>query len=546
MFIRKSTAKNKDGTKRVYFQLAESVRINGKPRNRVICSLGRVGDQKTEKKMAKMAEALIQATQKYELFDLLDNLKAQNSKEYGPFLVFKRLFNDLGMDALLSRHLKEINTNFDIVEALFNLILNRLTEPVSKRQMTLWEQNVEGSTEFDLHQYYRAMDYLVEHKDNIEKELFPRQASLFKQDLDIVLFDTTTLVYYGEAEGKRFENECLLNHGFSKARRGDLKQIVVGVLMSKEGVPLAHEVFSGNTNDVQCFSQVIDQLKIKYCVSNIVLVGDRGMISGANIKDIEKAKLKYILGYRMRTIGKEERIEVFRKANLRKLKNLKIKFKEVDYKGKRLIICYNPQRAEKDKLHRDSQIEKLREKLKSNSSVKQLISNSKDRKFIKLNPSKTKASLDEEKVRSDELYDGFFVLTTNTQLPGVQVVNRYKDLWQIERGFRQLKSELEMGPIYHWKDRRIRGHIMICFLAFCLRVSLEKKLKDYFKKEKFSMTELLRELKSLHAIELKVNNKKVKIRTELKEGANDIFRAIGMRPPNRILYSELGPVVKRH
>ena len=170
-----------------------------------------------------------------------------------------------------------------------------------------------------------------------------------------------------------------------------------------------------------------------------------------------------------------------------------------------------------------SQIEKLKEKLKSNSSVKQLISNSKDRKFIKLNPSKTKASVDEEKIRSDELYDGFFVLTTNTSLPGVQVVNRYKDLWQIERGFRQLKSELNMGPIYHWKDRRIRGHIMICFLAFCLRVSLEKKLKDYFQKEKFSLTKLLRDLKSLYAIELKVDNKKVKIRTELKEGANDIF-----------------------
>ena len=263
------------------------------------------------------------------------------------------------MNALLSKHLKEINTNFDIVEALFNLILNRLTEPVSKRQMTLWEQNVEGSTEFDLHQYYRAMDYLVEHKDDIEKELFPRQTSLFKQDLDVVLFDTTTLVYYGEADGKRFEDECLLDYGFSKARRGDLKQIVVGVLMSKEGVPLAHEVFSGNTNDVQCFCKVIDQLKIKYSVSNIVLVGDRGMISKSNIKDIEQAKLKYILGYRMRTIGKEERIEVFRKANLRKLKNLKIKFKEVDYKGKRLIICYNPERAEKDKLHRECATRRL-------------------------------------------------------------------------------------------------------------------------------------------------------------------------------------------
>ena len=102
-----------------------------------------------------------------------------------------------------------------------------------------------------------------------------------------------------------------------------------------------------------------------------------------------------------------------------------------------------------------------------------------------------------------------------------------------------------MGPIYHWRDRRIRAHIMICFLAFCLRISLEKKLKSYFKNEKFSMTHLLRDLKSLHVIELNVDNKKVKIRTELKQGANDIFRAIGMRPPCRILYSELGPVVKR-
>ena len=258
--------------------MAESVRVNGKPRNRVICSLGRVGDKETEKKMTKMAESLINATEKYELFDLLANLKAKNSKEYGPFLVFKRLFQDLGMSSLLSEHLKKINTNFDIVEALFNLILNRLSEPVSKRQMSLWEQNIEGSTEFDLHQYYRAMDYLIEHKDDIEKELFPRQMNLFKQEMDVVLFDTTSLVYYGEGN-KESESDTLLDYGFSKARRGDLKQIIVGVLMSKEGVPLAHEVFSGNTNDIRCFSEIIEQLKSKYCVSNIVLVGDRGMIS---------------------------------------------------------------------------------------------------------------------------------------------------------------------------------------------------------------------------------------------------------------------------
>lgn len=547
MFIRRSTAKNKDGSKRVYFQLAESVRVNGKPRNRVICSLGRAGDPDTEKKLEKMTESLLRATESYELFDLLDNLKAEHSKEYGPFLVFKRLFSELGIEKILSQHLSNIPTDFDILEALYNLILNRLTEPVSKRQMTLWEKDVEGATVFDLHQYYRAMDYLIEHKDGIEKDLFQNQVDLFHQELDVVLFDTTSLVYYGEGSDRenKPEDEKLLDYGFSKARRPDLKQIVVGVLMSKEGIPLAHEVFSGNTNDVKCFSLAIRQLKEKYHVSNVVLVGDRGMVSKSNIQDIEKAKLKYILGYRMRTLSKEERKTVLDKADLRKLKNHKLQYKEVDHQGQRLVVCYNEERAQKDKEFREKQIEKLKEKLKVVKSIKQLIANSKDRRFLRVNNEKTKATLDEEKVKQDELYDGVFVLSTNTKFSCTQVVERYKDLWQIEAGFRQLKSELKTGPIYHHKDRRIRAHIMICFMAFCLKVALYKKLKSYFKNKKFSMTALLRDLKSLHAVELKVDNKRAKLRTELKDGANHIFRAIGMRPPKRILYSEFNPVVKR-
>lgn len=547
MFIRRSTAKNKDGSKRVYYQLAESIRVNGKPRNRVLASLGRADDKKTQKKLEKMAETLIKATEKYSLFDLAENLKAESSKEYGPFLVFKRLFNDLGLKDILSNHLKSTNAEFDVVESIFNLILNRLTAPSSKRQMTLWEQDTEGAKEFDLHQYYRAMDYLIDNKEDIEKNIFSNQLSLFNQELDIVLFDTTTLVYYGEGGDRdnKPDDQQLLDHGFSKAKRSDLKQVVVGVLMSKDGIPLAHEVFSGNTNDVTCFKEIITQLKEKYSISNLVLVGDRGMISKGNIAEIKKAKLKYILGYRMRTISKDERKEVLNKASLRKIKKLKLQFKEVDHKGQRLVVCYNEERAEKDKLYREKHLEKLKEKLKGIKNIKQLISNAHDRKFIKVNDEKTKASLDLDKVKQDELYDGVFVLTTNTKLSCLQVVERYKDLWQIESGFRQLKSELQMGPIYHWKDRRIRAHIMICFMAFCIRVSLYKKLKIYFGKKKFSLTTLLKDLKALKAIELTVEKKSVKLRTELRGDAGHIFKAIGMRPPNRILHSELDPVVKR-
>ncbi len=174
-----------------------------------------------------------------------------------------------------------------------------------------------------------------------------------------------------------------------------------------------------------------------------------------------------------------------------------------------------------------------------------MISNPSYRRFLKIDDDKKSVKINEEKIKEDAIYDGIFVLTTNTKLSCLQVVERYKDLWQIENGFRQLKDELEMGPLYHWKDRRIRAHIMICFMAFCLRVALYKKLKAYFKKEKFSLTALLSDLKSLHAIGLTITNKTVKIRTELKDGANHIFRALSMRVPNRMIQAELENVVIR-
>ena len=547
MYIRKSVAKNLDGTKREYLQLTECVRVDGKPRNRVICTLGRAGDPATEEKIRKMAESLIKASEGIQLLNLAEDLRAEYGKEYGPYLVFSRLFKELGMESILKSALSEVETDFDVTEALFNMMLNRLTDPGSKRQLTLWEQEVEGAQQFGVHQYYRALDHLIDHKDEIEKSVFFNQRDLFHTELDIVMFDTTSLVYYGDGsnEEEKPSDEQLLDYGFSKARRSDLKQVVVGVIMSKEGIPLGHEVWSGNTNDVKCFGTVIEDLKKKYSLPRVILVGDRGMISKKNIESLEQSGFEYILGYRMRTISKDERSKVLSQANLRKLKNHELEFKEVDYRGKRLLVCYNPERAEKDKQHREREVAKLKEKLKSTKSIKQLIGNPLTRKFIKVNDSKTKATLDEEKIKADELYDGIFVLTTNTKLSAIQVVERYKDLWQIEAGFRSLKSELEMGPIYHFKDRRIRAHIMICFLAFCLRVALYKKLKAYFKDEAFSYTALMKDLSALKAIKLTIKDKHVKLRTELKDGANDIFKALGMRVPNRILDSDLQNVVIR-
>ena len=527
MYLKTLTQKNKsNGHVRKYLQIVESKRVNGSPRQKVLLSLGRIDTPEGRKILESLAEAFIQASERHNLLDLREDIKANSTRELGTTLVFRRIWEDLGLAELLGSEMSEVETEFDLPEAIFNMVLNRLSDPSSKRQLETWQKRVEGIESFGLHQYYRALDYLVDHKDALEKRIFSRMRDLFHADVDIILFDTTTVAYYGDSD----KHEDLLEHGFSKIRRGDLKQIVVGVIMSKQGIPLGHEVFEGNRNDVMCFSKIINQVSEKYKVDRVIMVGDRGMVSKNNIRHLEQKNYKYIFGYRMRTIRQEDRHKVFSEKEFRKLKNVDLQFKEATYEGKRLIVCYSEERAEKDRLHRENILEKIKDKIKS-GNLSAIVDNTHYKRFLRIRGEKP--VIDTDKVKRDAMYDGMFVLTTNTNQSAVSVVEAYKDLWQVELAFRQLKSELEMGPIYHWKDRRIRAHVMICFLAFVLRTVFYKKLKK--KDRNVSYTAIMADVKALRTCEVSVKGEKIKLRTELEPGAVKAFRAIGMRPPSHLL-----------
>lgn len=528
MFTKEVTQKNKDGSTRKYLYLMESRRVDGKPRHFMLVNLGRIDSDEGKEKLESLTEALLKASSKFEIFDAAKNLQGDWSKEFGPALVFKRLWEELGLGKVLTSELKDLKTQFETEQAVFNMVLNRLTEPGSKRQLCLWQDNTYGINSFEEHQYYRAMDHLIEHKDKIELGIFDSMRNLFNQEIDVCLFDTTTLVYYGDSE----KHEKLLQRGFSKVKRGDLKQVVVGIIMSKDGVPLGHEVFSGNTNDVQCFKEIIEKVSEKFKIRKVVLVGDRGMISQKNIDHLESKKFEYILGYRMRTISKEERHKIFSHADLKEVRK-NLQFKELNYKGNRLFICFNPERAELDKNHREDILEKIRKRIRD-GSILSVISNKDYKRFLKIEGKKPK--LDDVKISQDEIYDGVYVLTSNTELKPEAIIDSYRDLWQVEQAFRQLKSEIEMGPIFHWKDRRIKAHIMICFLALILRNTFYKELKAISKDA--SYPEVINDLKQLQALGLKIKNKNVILRTELKAGASLAFKAIGMRPPEKILLDE--------
>lgn len=527
MYLKTLTQKNKsNGHVRKYLQIVESRRVNGSPRQKVLLSLGRIDTPEGRKLLESLAEAFVQASERHSLLDLREDLKAHSTRELGTPLVFRRIWEDLGLAELLSSEMSEVETEFDLPEAVFNMVLNRLSDPSSKRPLETWQKSVEGIESFGLHQYYRALDYLVNHKDALEKRIFNRMRDLFHADVDVILFDTTTVAYYGDSD----QHEDLLEYGFSKIRRGDLKQIVVGIIMSKQGIPLGHEVFEGNRNDVTCFSQIINQVSEKYKVDRVIMVGDRGMISKNNIRHLEQKNYKYIFGYRMRTIRQEDRHKVFSEKEFRKLKNVDLQFKEATYDGKRLIVCYSEERAEKDRLHRENILERIKDKIKS-GKLSAIVENTHYKRFLRIRGEKP--VIDTDKVKRDAMYDGMFVLTTNTNQSALAVVEAYKDLWQVELAFRQLKSELEMGPIYHWKDRRIRAHVMICFLAFVLRTVFYKKLKK--EDRNMSYTAIMVDVKALRTCEVSVKGQKIKLRTELEPGAVKAFRAIGMRPPSHLL-----------
>ncbi len=529
--------KYKQHPDRVYLQLVESIREGKYVRKKTVLSFGRIDNGDAVERVNKLLRALLPAATDVQELNPTKDINPLCTKQYGPLLVFKELWKKVGLEKVLKNSFDQVATFYDLEKAVFNLVLNRLVAPSSKRRMSIFQETVYGITKFESHQYYRAMDHLIEHKEEIEKGIFTEMVKQHRGKVTMALFDTTSLVYYGDDPK---ENSELLDYGFSKARRGDLKQIVVGVLMSQEGIPLGHETYPGNSSDVHCFEDIINKAVDKYGIERIIFVGDRGMISFKNMGLLDKLGQEYVLGYRMRTISKKDRPEVFSKVNLKKLRNSDLQYKEVEYKGKRLLFYYNEERAKLDAEFRERILERLREKLKS-GKIKNLLESPTYLKYLD-DVEGSAPQINDKKVAQDKEFDGVFVLTSNAMMSPPQVVEAYRSLWQIEQGFKQLKSELKLGPIYHYTDDRIRSHVFICFLALIMRRLMRIKLKAKYK-EKVSYPDCLDELKQYSVVEMKVKDEEMHILTELKKNAKKMFTSLKLDIPDKVVYQS-NPLVQ--
>ncbi len=527
MYTRVVTGRNKDGSVRSYLQLVHGYRKNGKVRQELICSLGRLEILQIGGGLDRLIASLARHSERCWVEAEAGGLMPWN-KIYGPVLVFRRLWEELGLARLLGELQTSTEVRFSVEEAAFAMALHRLLDPGSKRATHLWLETV-YRPEFEsleLQHLYRALDYLVRGKERIEEALFARNRDLFSLAVDLVLFDTTLVHFEGQGP------EGLATH----ARPGnypDCVKVLVGLVMTGDGFPVAHHIFPGNTADITAFRQAVNDLRQRFSIRRVVIVADRGVVSEEIMAELEKEidgepKVDYILGMRLRK-NKEVRKEVLSRAGRYHEVADNLEVKETRVGDRRYIVCHNGEEEERDRQRREEIIERTREDLKK-KGPKAFVMPRGLRRFVEL--SGGELMLKEEAIREEARYDGKWVLRTNTNLPATEVALAYKSLWQIERAFRELKSGLEVRPVFLRTEDHVRGHIMVCFLALVLEAALARQLKG--QESSGSYQEVLSDLEQVRAVRFDARGKAWLWRNELPGMAYDAFRAVNLRPPPRV------------
>jgi transposase len=574
--FRTSTSKNN-----TYLQFVESYRNDkGYPATRVLANLANI-TRMSEEQIERLTASFIRAAGMENKFQKI-NFEPGKGYHYGSVLPAIAVWHQLGLEEIINDTLP---AQVEIPVSRIALIqtANRFSDPGSKLACFRWYYlsvfsqmrnfvHFPDDEEEQLHTFYRALDYLCKAKEKIERELYYRLLG-YGMDNSLILYDITSTYF----EGVQAE---IGEKGFSRDRRGDLDQIVVGIVMSREGIPIAHHVFEGNRLDKTTVKEVVDDLKKRFEIQKAVFVGDRGMISVDNIESIKEHEYDYVLGLQKRNrkiidhlIKKvlEQPEEPIQECGY---SDLSSEMQEQYTEKVRFIACYNNEVAQKTKDTRDKNmalfkqlvaetglmgsLEKVKE---ANDKLKSFLSRMHITRLYRLTIEKKeeggelyrlKVEEREDVIEKEEDLDGrYFIQTEVTkEIDKAEINKSYKSLEKVERAFRVVKSEFDIRPMYVRKETRIRGHVMISYFALLIETLIEKKLKELFPEafeEKWvrkirrngegplTMMTLFEELDSVRLIplEFKTSDEKViktsYISTKIDNNVKKLLSALGVK-----------------
>jgi hypothetical protein len=510
MYLRETRQKRADGSFVTHLQLAESVWNPQKKRSevRILHNCGRAEDPQTAQRLRHLARSILKKCDPEEIVQPSSQWRLVDAWPYGPLYVMEALWQRLGIADIITDQLKGRKLDFAVERALFALVANRACAPCSKlycyEQWLREDVRLEGTDTLALHHLYRAMDLLEAHKDGIEQALYCRLADLLNLDVELIFYDTTSLHFEIDEMDQGHGDEDLVEgslaagsktytaprkRGLAKNGRSDAPQIVIGLAVTRDGLPVRHWVFPGNTVDVTTVAQVKADVK-GWKLSRCVFVGDAGMVSQENLERLSQSGGKYIWCMPMRR-GDEVTHDVLQRPGRFQQVADNVRVKEVvvgeGERRRRYVVCHNPQEAKRQRAHRRQVLHELEAELASRKEVRgeshskrvcQLRASRRYGRYLRL----TKGGLlriDAAKRRAAEQLDGKFVVHSNDDsLTPADLALGYKQLQRVEETWRSLKSGLRVRPVYHWAAHRIHAHVALRVLALLLERIIEQACGD--------------------------------------------------------------------
>jgi transposase len=419
----------------------------------------------------------------------------------------------VGIDLVLGKIFDEIGFN-KIEDKLFrDLVLYRIVYPRSKLKTTEYLRRYAGKyySEDDV---YRYMDKLYNtQKELVQRISYEHTLQVLHKGLQVVFYDVTTIYFEADYE------DDLRKSGFSKDGKHQKPQIVLGLLVSQGGYPLAFDIFEGKKYEGHTMLPVINGFRKKFQLSKLVVVADSGLLSNDNINELIKNQYEFILGARI----KNEKQEIKDKILSIEIEDGQSKvIKKGDLK---LIITFSKQRAKKDKYNREKGLKRLEKKLKSGKLTKSSLNQRGYNKFLEMDGD-VQVKINQEKIKVDEKWDGLKGYLTNSTLRKDEILKNYRQLWMIEKAFRVAKTELKIRPVFHYKKRRIEAHICLNFVAYKVYKELERQLKQ--RRSNLSPEKVIEIIQGIYQIEVITPSSKFKLQktiilTEEQEEIAKIF-----------------------
>jgi transposase len=394
----------------------------------------------------------------------------------------------IGTELLLGKIFDEIGFG-EITDPLFRqLVMMRLCFPGSKLKTTDFLSKY-YCISVDEDKIYRYLDKLYNtQKETVQEISYRHTLKVLENNISVVFYDVTTLYFEINDE------DDLRKSGFSKEGKHQHPQIVLGLLVSVDGYPLAYEIFEGNKFEGYTMLPVLDVFKSRYKLEKLIVIADSGLLSNDNIKELQQKQYEFILGGRI----KNEKQSVQEKILSLKLKNGESAVINKDEQLK-IIISYSDNRAKKDKANRRKGLDKLEKQLRSGKLTKAHINNRGYNKYLKLE-GQVNVSIDRDKFENDSKWDGLKGYITNTDLSKDEIIENYSHLWKIEKAFRISKHDLKIRPIFHRLKRRIEAHICIAFTAYKVYKELERQIK--IKKIELSPEKAIEIAKTIYALKV--------------------------------------------